>query len=487
MARRISPFNIIAQHRPPVYPGPLDQHLPALAGELRKRLAAAQEKFQYDTCKLPGASLDGMFDPRRIQHLLYVLFGHFTPDRLLSPSHSDLATFAQVASDYLTEAFRGLPTDSAITRFLKTPNTRGWDVKRKLVWAGQHAYLFRHECAEYLSEHGEDSDPVDAIDNFICEHCIDWCGLGVVDLLAGALDLSDEDRSDVRSWSERHTAPYRIASIQKQGRVVETLEAINVVNDQPYTIRIETEKCPFEAGQLVIGSLVPWQGEWYWSGTQQRFPESNRELEATVKKHYVEELSSISYRYCPARADQAREIVREHHEHFVAHYGTDLVIHPDGLSLAKAEKAWMKKLFNDVAEQDPANAAKVKARHKTPDSGPDLNLSDELLNHENGIAVFSDPQEGQQYLVNFNDVASGFRKQGNDLTEAEEEAIRDLIMDSVASPAFVYRMVQEHGSQAIGRAFLIRDFQEKLHLLFLLRRFKGAYNRNRYPALSFRE
>jgi hypothetical protein len=43
----------------------------------------------------------------------------------------------------LVAAFRQQPKDSGVARFLQTPNRRGWDIKRKLVWAGQHSYLFR--------------------------------------------------------------------------------------------------------------------------------------------------------------------------------------------------------------------------------------------------------------------------------------------------------------------------------------------------------
>ena len=48
----------------------------------------------------------------------------------------------------------------------------------------------------------------------------------------------------------------------------ETLEALNVINDQPYRIRIDMKRHPFRRKQVVFGSLVPWRGEWYWSGEQ---------------------------------------------------------------------------------------------------------------------------------------------------------------------------------------------------------------------------
>jgi hypothetical protein len=64
-----------------------------------------------------------------------------------------------------------------------------------------------------------------------------------------------------------------------------------------YGIRLEMQKCPFAAGQIVIGSLVPWRGEWYWSGGQRMWHKADAVVLAALKKEYVEKLSVIAYRY----------------------------------------------------------------------------------------------------------------------------------------------------------------------------------------------
>ena len=120
----------------------------------------------------------------------------------------------------------------------------------------------------------------------------------MIDLLAAALDLSEPDRTTLRTWYERHNAPYHVIELVKRGAVVETMQVINVVNDQPYCVRLEMQKCPFIAGQIVIGSLVPWRGEWYWSGGQRMWHKADAAVLAALKKEYVEKLSVISYRYC---------------------------------------------------------------------------------------------------------------------------------------------------------------------------------------------
>ena len=115
----------------------------------------------------------------------------------------------------------------------------------------------------------------------------------MIDLLAAALDLSEPDRVTLRTWYERHNAPYHVIEIVKRGAVAETMQVINVVNDQPYCIRLEMQKCPFAAGQIVIGSLVPWRSEWYWSGGQRMWHKADAAVLAALKKEYIEKLSVI--------------------------------------------------------------------------------------------------------------------------------------------------------------------------------------------------
>jgi hypothetical protein len=355
MARNQDLEATIEVNRPPAPAGRLDQRLAGLALALRCVLAKTQKMFIHPACQLDhdalgelavalvefaedihvgiglwqalenyqseffgtplplflevSEPLSGKFDPRRVRYFLYILWRQLKPDLLLAPDHRDLAALAERVSEFLAVAFGQQPKDSGVARFLRAPNRRGWDVKRKLVWAGQHSYLFRHQCARYLEESGSGTTDINVIDDFICQHCTDWCGLGVIDLLAAALDLPEPDRATLRTWYERHNAPYQVVTIVKRSTVAETMQVINVVNDQPYCIRLEMEKCPFAAGQIVIGSLVPWRGEWYWSGGQRIWQKAETALVGALKKDYLEKLSVLAYRYCADLAQKARDAV----------------------------------------------------------------------------------------------------------------------------------------------------------------------------------
>jgi hypothetical protein len=114
--------------------------------------------------------------------------------------------------------------------------------------------------------------------------------------------------------------------------VVETITVRNLINDQPYTVRVGLPDSPFQPGHVVFGSLIPWRGEWYWSGAQQILESPTAEDIADACNKLLASASAIAYRYCPERAAKAREFARLHHTRFLAHYENDL----DQLELSMA-------------------------------------------------------------------------------------------------------------------------------------------------------
>ena len=87
-------------------------------------------------------------------------------------------------------------------------------------------------------------------------------------------------------------------------------------------------------------------------------------------------------------------------------------------------------------------------------------------------------------MMSFDDVLSGFQKQGRGLNEDESEMVRQFIYSDAISPQFVRKLVQEYGDESIASAFLIPQGDDKRYLDYVLRRYKGHFYRNRYPCLS---
>jgi hypothetical protein len=245
-------------------------------------------------CILPP---DGQLDaepitPARVQYLLWTLYSELEPELILAPQHQDLVRLAALIAAFLHERFAHLQFDSEVKTFLTLLNTYGWDVKKKLIWLGQHSYLFRLSFVNYVHAHGGKPD-IPTIDDFLCQATTCWSGLGVIDLLAALLDITDEQRATLRGWYERHAAYFRVVSVREP-----FLEVVNLLNEQPYTVRVETEARQFQAGWLVYGSLVPWDGAWYWSGVQQVFATVTADTIQRIRKEFPLQAPHIVYRYC---------------------------------------------------------------------------------------------------------------------------------------------------------------------------------------------
>src|SRR5262245_30155415 len=311
----------------------LAQILVEFAEDLHQDLGIWRSLEQYNLdffgttlpCILPA---DGQRDaepvtPARVQYLLWTLYSEIEPELILAPQHHDLVRLASVIAAFLHERFAHVQFDSGVKTFLTLPNTYGWDVKKKLIWLGQHSYLFRLSFDHYVLVHGGKPD-IPTIDDFLCQATTCWSGLGVIDLLAALLNITDEQRASLRGWYERHTAYFRVVAVREP-----FLEVVNLFNEQSYTVRVEVEAKRFDAGGLVYGSLVPWDGTWYWSGVQQAFGTVTNDIVQRACKEFSLKASHIVYRYNEPLAAKAHEIVSKHYRQFVAYYGKDLVRYPD--------------------------------------------------------------------------------------------------------------------------------------------------------------
>ena len=424
----------------------------------------------------PGEVMDAdPLNPKRIQFLLWTLYAELEPGLILAPNHQDLKRLALWIAEFLSARLARLRYDSAVKTFLTTPNRYGWDVKRKLVWLGQHSYLFRLPCAHYVSDHGGTAD-IPTLDDFLCQETTHWSGLGTIDILAATLDITDNQRRDLLSWYERHMAYFRVVSLREP-----FMEIINLLNEQPYTIHVGEIGDTFRVDDVVFGSLVPWDGVWYWSGVQQKYEHVTDEVIQQIKRDFPLQASQVVYRYCAQSVERARDIVHKHYQQFLDYYGTDLVAYPDGKTMAEDLQKFHQYQFSSAPKEEVEAFLK---RHHLSAPSPQVNWSPDLLACEDGIGVFFNPEEGQEMMMSFDEVRRGFQKHGRDLREEESEMIRQFLYADAISPQFVRKLVQDYGDASIAAAFLIPQDCDKYYVEYLLRRYKGHFYRNRYPSLS---
>jgi hypothetical protein len=424
----------------------------------------------------PGEEMDAEpITPERIQFLLWTLYAELEPGLILAPNHQDLERLALWIAEFLSARLARLRYDSAVKTFLTAPNHYGWDVKRKLVWLGQHSYLFRLPCAHYVRDHGGTAD-IPTLDDFLCQETTHWSGLGAIDMLAATIDITDDQRRDLRNWYERHMAYFRVVSLREP-----FMDVFNLLNEQPYTIHVGEIGDTFRVDDVVFGSLVSWDGVWYWSGVQQKYEHVPDEVMQQIKRDFPLQASQVVYRYCPQLAEKVRDIVHKHYQQFLDYYGTDLVTYPDGKTMAADVQKFHQYQFASVPKEE---VEAFLQRHQLSEPSPQVEWSSDLLECDDGIGVYFNPEEGQEMMTSFDDVLHGFQKQGRDLTADESEMVRQFLYADAISPQFVRKLVQDYGDASIAAAFLIPQDCDKSYLEYLLRRYKGHFYRTRYPSLT---
>lgn len=436
--------------------------------------------FEFFETTLPlTAGEDGPrrgLHPDRFRHFLWVLYPALLDGLMLSPGHEDLRRIADASSVFLSDAFSTVPKDSGVRAFLETPNAYAWDVKRKLLWLGRHSFMFRTMFARYIDDKAEGMADVARIDDFVCQECTRWSGLGVIDILARVLDISEDDRKDLRSWYERHTALYKIVSAD-----TDTLQAVNLVSDQPYRIRINMKKHPFKAGQLVFGSLVPWREEWYWSGEQKAWGDTLDVNVDDVKQDMKRRSPKIVCRYWKEYEAQVRQRMSDLHARTIPYYGKDLIAYPDGLSMAAD---WQKELRCHWESKSQHEVEEVIEKHGLKEGRTRMNCPKDLLEHTDGLGVFLNPDEGKEIMTHFASLVMGLKRKGGDLTGDEERTIQGFFDSNAVSPRFVKRVLDEYGDESVKTTFVLKGDLPNYWLDYLLRSHKGHFYRKRYPSLS---
>lgn len=510
------------QFRPKEFTGNGDKYLFPLISELSKVISHLEKQYYYDTLKfdknqnfimanllielaedlhndtglwksiehynktlfntpLPlfvdeGIEITECFDKNRIKFFIYNIFPEFDDEVILSPHHKDLEILANGVSLFLQDKFKNVPKESGIKLFLLQKDEFGWDFKRKLLWVVLNSYLFRYSCYSYAAKNNAGKMEIETVDDFICQENTIWSGLGVIDIMAEALKLPEKIKHDVRSWYERLVSFYKVVSLKN-----DVLEVENIITEQKYLVRTFADDNIFKKDYFVFGGLVPYDDYYYWSGVQRSLGKLNFKEIQKLKADFILKTSRIVYRYDKKLLSKAQESVNSLYEDFKSFYKDDLVYFKDGFSMAAAFQKKDKQKY-DAISKDKLTKIMKDNNFKRP--FPKMNLSKDLLNSENGIGVFFNPTEGIEIMMGFDTITTGFRKNGENLTNDEKTAIQEFIFSSAISPAFVDRVIAGYGSKSIASSFVIDT--DINCIPFLLHKYKGHFYRNRYPSISIK-
>ena len=175
-------------------------------------------------------------------------------------------------------------------------------------------------------------------------------------------------------------------------------------------------------------------------------------------------------------------MMAEMHEKMLAfHAGKDLVVYPDGLTMAAD---WQKELRWQWEQRPREEVEEAVEKHGLKKGRPEIKLPDDLLEEKDGLGVFLNPDEGKEIMPGFTTLVTGLKKKGEGLTGEEADSIRGFVESPSISPRFVRRVLEEHGDESVRTAFVLRGDLPGFWLECLLRSRKGQYYRKCYPSLS---
>ena len=145
---------------------------------------------------------------------------------------------------------------------------------------------------------------------------------------------------------------------------------------------------------------------------------------------------------------------------------------------------WQKELRQQWDSRPEQEAKEVAAKHGLKKGRPEMKLPEDLLEEQDGLGVFLNPDEGKEIMSGFTTLVAGLRKNEEGLTNDEQEVIREFFESPAVSPKFVQRVLDKYGDESVRTAFLLKGHLPGYWLDYLLRSRKGRYYRRRYPTLG---
>lgn len=402
----------------------------------------------------------------RAVHFLWKMLSTLLHKEVFPPTHPDVVRLTDVFLAFWDKRRKSFRAKDSYRLFVAGPNDVGWRVKRKLITLGQSCYFFRPALDQYLDENPPELDgdlesmikaSANTMDDFLCQVCTGWSGMGATDLLAEVLDFPEARRDDIRAWNDRHISLYRIDAVSG-GRLTVT----NIPAESEYRVRIDEGAGPFHVGMVLFGALAPWGGEWRWSGLPTTMGDIKKEgfdLDE-VRRQLKRMLGSILCRSWPEYLEECRKEADDI-------YRKKLAFH-DGRDFVVFENSW-------AYDKD-------EARFNGEDSDPWFTSHD--VDDDEEVALYTDPLEGDRIFFRFTKLRNALAKKGVDLTAAERSAAVDFITSPYICADFVKKVLEKYPADAFMKLCGAPDEARSYWLDWLLRCYKGVYYRTRYPLLE---
>ncbi|MCP4149537.1 MAG: DUF3843 family protein [bacterium] len=429
----------------------------------------------------PKGFTPGSIHKKAVSYLVWYFFREYRPALLLSPTHEDLQTITGEFYTILKKKSKEVPRGSKVKEYLSLKGvTEAQEVKKRLVWFGMTSYLFTFSMRNQLKGMNMQKPDITAIDACIQERATRLSGLNALDIFVQMADLEKDLKNDLKAWATPYMSLYRINEIKDDYWVVE-----NMISHQQYNVSMADSQSSGLPGHIAkegysLGSIVPWNNAWCWTGGQLVYPSMTPEQVADVIKRTQIPNSKLNYRFCEKTKEKATDVINQQHENFVKHFKTDVVTFSSGTVMRDEINAF----FNEINKEKLAKISEEeKAKHNLQEGTTLTNYPEELLKSED-VAALHVKDKGITYFTGFGKLVKALEKKGTNLAKEDEDVIHDYVFFDDVPYQLFHLLKKDHTFESVGKAFRIKDWQDEPDLEYLLRSYKGNVYKDKYPNIK---
>lgn len=289
-------------------------------------------------------------------------------------------------------------------------------------------------------------------------------GASVVDkFVASRRDLSAGDREMMLGWKDFVQGVFEIR--ERDG---DALVVFNMVDELTYRVRSNMDAEGIEripVGGVMIGNIVPVDGEWMMSGSHQSYEADALDEMRDVAAQMAMQSPDKAFRNKEKLA-KAREMQAEQYASFVDHFGSDTIVVP-GRDVGRKVRDFFRHDY-ERAGHDPADW-----------TDPGFDFAE--LRDVDSVGIIFDVEDGLGFVPDYAEAQKAFATPELVIHTYYRELISYMLRDGDASPVPLRRLAEADPAKA-SRVFqkLLKkpSFSWERDGEALLRRYKRDYYEN---------
>jgi len=315
---------------------------------------------------------------------------------------------------------------------------------------------------------------INFLDFFVLQHRLPDGRTVVEHFVAEHPQLPEEERAMLLGWREVVEGIFRV-----QRRDGDALVAVNLVDELTYRVRSNrgpTALASMRRGMFVIARLVPIGQEWLLSGASTIWPAANRGEAYRLAAELAARHPELVFRN-PERLAQGRERQREERRHFIAFFGSDLVVLSGDELAGRMEAYWRFRMYEVRDAEGRSAADRLRERYGAAAQVPEVGLPADLSEADT-VGVVYDEVEGNYFWANFGLLQETFADSALAARRRHREAVLGYLEEPSISPLALRRLAEpdpERASQVFRRVLKRPGFSWERDGEALLRQYKASW------------